>query len=232
MMVNVTEAEWNRKDQILGFKAGGAYYQQTVTLRSKGQDMELAKILTIFTAIDLSDNNFEGEIPTNIGNLTSLHVLNLSSNAFTSLIPATIGNLTQLESLDLSRNKLIGKIPFQLASISSLSFLNLSFNLLKGEIPSGSQFQTFQTNSFEGNVGLCGFPLSKSCKGVVGPPPNAQNSKDQEASVSKDGFDWVLFAVTFLGFVVGAGVVIGPQYFWKKGRAWVNERINKILNIS
>ncbi|KAI3902780.1 hypothetical protein MKW92_052144 [Papaver armeniacum] len=183
------------------------YYQQTVTVTVKGIVTELVKILTIFTIIDLSNNNFEGEIPVSIGNLTSLYGLNFSSNALTGTIPSTFGNLKHLESLDLSRNKMTGEIPFQLAGLSSLSVLNVSFNKLTGKIPSGGQFQTFQSSSFQRNVGLCGFPLSKDCNTTTESPPNGLNSVEEKA---KNEFDWVLFAVTFLGFVVGACMVIGP----------------------
>ncbi|KAI3931504.1 hypothetical protein MKW92_048813 [Papaver armeniacum] len=229
MMVNKEERKWNHKDQILQDQmVNNQIYQPRVTVTSKGVDVQLVKILTIFTSIDFSNNRFQGEIPEIIGSLTSLHTLNFSDNAFTGKIPSTFGNLTHLESLDLSRNKLTGKIPFQLAGLSSLSVLNLSFNKLVGEIPSGSQFQTFDSSSFQGNIGLCGFPLSEDCNKTVHSPPNA---KDGNASGCEDEFDWVLFVVTFLGFVVGAGMVIGPQYFWKKGRQWANKCINKILRI-
>ena len=46
----------------------------------KGLSMELTRILTTFTTIDLSNNMFEGEIPKFIGELTSLKGLNLSNN--------------------------------------------------------------------------------------------------------------------------------------------------------
>ncbi|KAI3848268.1 hypothetical protein MKW92_023797 [Papaver armeniacum] len=154
-------------------------------------------------------------------------MLNFSSNALTGSIPATFGNLKHLESLDLSQNKLTGEIPFQLADLSFLSVLNLSFNKLVGKIPSGGQFQTFQSSSFEGNAGLCGFPPSKDCIG------NTESPQDSSSSISEeDEFDWILFALSFLGFLVGASLVIGPQFYWKKGRRWANEFINKILHLS
>ncbi|RVW13684.1 Receptor-like protein 12 [Vitis vinifera] len=140
------------------------YYQDTVRVTSKGQEMELVKILSLFTSIDLSCNNFEGDIPEVMGNFTSLYVLNLSHNGFTGQIPSSIGNLRQLESLDLSRNWLSGEIPTQLANLNFLSVLNLSFNQLVGSIPTGNQLRTFSENSFLGNRGLCGFPLNASCK--------------------------------------------------------------------
>ncbi|KAI3950162.1 hypothetical protein MKW92_044476 [Papaver armeniacum] len=227
MMINEEESEWNRKDQILNFNFSYLYYQQTVTVTSKGMELELVKIQSIFTSMDFSNNDFEGEIPRSIGNLTSLCVLNFSNNALTGTIPSTFGNLTHLESLDLSRNKLTGEIPYQLAALSFLSTLKLSFNKLVGKIPSGNQMQTFPSSSFEGNDGLCGIPLSKECNSVSESPRNGSTSKNDDYE-----FDWILFLVTFLGFVMGACMVIGPQYFWKKGRESVNQRINRILNIT
>ncbi|KAL3834387.1 hypothetical protein ACJIZ3_009123 [Penstemon smallii] len=139
------------------------YYQDTVTVTMKAQQMELLKILTVFTSIDFSSNNFEGEIPETIGQLSMLYVLNLSHNFFTGTIPESIGNLTQLGYLDLSRNQLTGEIPENLTRLTFLSVLNLSYNKLVGKIPGGSQFQTFSLESYEGNERLCGFPLNKTC---------------------------------------------------------------------
>ncbi|KAJ0027799.1 hypothetical protein Pint_34908 [Pistacia integerrima] len=103
-------------------------YDDTVTVTIKGLEMELQKILTIFTSIDLSSNKFEGPIPEEIGQFKSLHLLNISQNALTGPIPSSIGNLGKLESLDLSRNRLSGAIPTQLTSLYFLSVLNLSYN--------------------------------------------------------------------------------------------------------
>ncbi|KAI3879982.1 hypothetical protein MKX03_020390 [Papaver bracteatum] len=227
MMVKEKEAQRNLENQILEFNTGvgDVYYQQIVTVASKGLDLELIKVGTIFTSIDFSNNKLEGGIPEGIADLTSLHILNLSGNALTGPIPSTFGNLTSLESLDLSRNKLTGEIPFQLAALSFLSVLNLSFNNLEGKIPSGSQIQTFEPSSFQGNGELCGFPLPKNCSNsIIGSPQIYLNSDEI--------FDWVLLVLTFLGFVVGAGMVIGLQFFWKKGRDWANECMNKILKIT
>ncbi|KAL0329493.1 UNVERIFIED_CONTAM: Receptor-like protein 18 [Sesamum radiatum] len=85
------------------------YYQDTVTVTAKGREMELAKILNIFTSIDFSSNNFIGDVPSTIGDLAALYILNLSHNSLTGTIPKSFGNLTQLESLDLSVNRLTGR---------------------------------------------------------------------------------------------------------------------------
>ncbi|KAL5550356.1 hypothetical protein UlMin_000532 [Ulmus minor] len=113
------------------------FYIDSVTVTSKGLEMNLVKILTIFTSIDLSSNKFEGPIPKEIGELTSLFSLNLSSNSLWGKMPTSLGYLRSIESLDLSRNHLTGNIPPSLTKLNFLSHLNLSFNQLVESIPSG-----------------------------------------------------------------------------------------------
>ncbi|KAL9152900.1 hypothetical protein ABFS82_10G012800 [Erythranthe guttata] len=174
----------------------GLHYQDTVIVTIKGLEIKLTKILTIFTSIDFSSNKFHGEIPSSIGDLKSLYLLNLSHNAIMGSIPASIGNLKQLGSLDLSSNNLTGNIPVELASLGFIAFLNLSFNDLFGMIPKGPQLQTFTEASYEGNVGLCGFPVNKSCnEDGVSSPPEFRNKSEKEI-----GWGYVSVA---LGFVVG-----------------------------
>ncbi|XP_059428611.1 receptor-like protein 47 [Corylus avellana] len=70
------------------------YYHDSIIVTSKGRNMELVKILTIFTSIDFSCNNLEGPIPEEFGGLRSLYVLNLLHNALTGQIPPSLANLT------------------------------------------------------------------------------------------------------------------------------------------
>ncbi|XP_039162673.1 receptor like protein 27-like [Eucalyptus grandis] len=86
-----------------------------MTIINKGILMEYEKILSYLHVIDLSSNNFIGEIPNTIRSLTKLRMLNLSNNALTGSIPLSLANLTELESLDLLSNKLSGMIPPALA---------------------------------------------------------------------------------------------------------------------
>ncbi|XP_031103931.1 receptor like protein 22-like [Ipomoea triloba] len=181
------------------------YYQDKVLLTVKGVEMELVKILRVFTSIDFSSNNFHGIIPNTIGALTSLYFLNLSHNALTGNIPKAIGNLKRIESLDLSANHLDGEIPAQLAKLTFLSVLNLSFNRLSGMIPTGNQLNTFGPDSYLGNQQLYGFPLSKSCK----PPTSSRGGKSEiELGGGQLEIKWE-YVTSALGFMVGLGV-----YLW------------------
>ena len=115
-----------------------------------------------------------------------------------------LGNLIELESLDLSSNKLDGQIPLQLANLSFLSVLNLSHNRLVGPIPQGAQFNTFENDSYIGNLGLCGYPLSINCSN------NGENTSGW--------FDWKIIIAGY-----GIGVVIGLSIgyiVFSTGKPW------------
>jgi hypothetical protein len=203
------------------------YYQNMVTVTAKGLQMDLVKILTIFTSLDFSCNNFDGPIHGEIGELKSLYVLNLSHNAFTGQIPQSLGNLSNLGSLDLSSNKLTGEIPFQLADgLIFLSVLNLSFNQLVGKIPQIKQFATFLETSYEGNIGLCGFPLKEKCPGEE--PRSTPPTSKETHSNSGNAIDWNFLSVE-LGYIFGFVIVIGPLVFWKRWRIYYYKHADDIF---
>ena len=191
--MNIDEGNMTRKYM------GDDNYQDSMMVTIKGLEIEFVKILNTFTTIDFSCNKFQGVIPECIGNLNSLRGLNLSHNYLTGYIPLSFKNLKMLESLDLSSNKLSGRIPQELTILTFLEVLNLSQNHLIGFIPQGNQFQTFGNDSYYGNPGLCGFPLSKRCTTDEIPYP----SQEIEAK-SESGFDW---KITLMGY--GCGLVIG-----------------------
>ncbi|KAK9275049.1 hypothetical protein L1049_022307 [Liquidambar formosana] len=120
-MINVDEEKSEQRYM------GDRYYFASVRVTIKGLKIELVKILTIFTTIDLFNNKFQGVIPKFIGNLNSLRVLNLSYNCLTGHMPLSLGNLRLLESLDLSSNKLDSVIPLQLG----LHFLEYKIRRVK-----------------------------------------------------------------------------------------------------
>ncbi|KDO39391.1 hypothetical protein CISIN_1g001624mg [Citrus sinensis] len=220
MMSDEDEAQSNFKDVHFELLTD-IFYQDVVTVTWKGREMELVKILSIFTSIDFSRNNFDGPIPEKIGRLKSLYGLNFSQNAFGGPIPSTIGNLQQLESLDLSMNHLSDQIPIQLANLTFLSVLNLSHNNLEGNIPVSTQLQSFSPTSFEGNEGLCGAPLNVC-------PPNSSKALPS-APASTDEIDW-FFIVMAIGFAVGFGSVVAPLMFSRRVNKWYNNLINRFIN--
>ncbi|PRQ44329.1 putative leucine-rich repeat-containing, plant-type, leucine-rich repeat domain, L [Rosa chinensis] len=206
-------------------KYGAFDYGDTITTTIKGLELDLIKILPIFTLIDFSSNNFSGSIPKEIGELRSLYVLNLSSNAFTGEIPSSFGNMRSIESLDLSQNHLSGQIPPQLANLIFLSYLNVSYNQLTGRIPTSTQFSTFPNNSFKGNKGLWGPPLTSDA--VIVSPPLTLNGSSSNLN-SGDEIDWNVISAE-IGFTCGFGIAVGSLLFCKRWRKWYYRAMFKIL---
>ena len=117
----------------------------------------------------------------------------------------SLGNISILESLDLSWNRLSGKIPRDLTGLTFLSKLNLSMNNLVGSIPQSTQFSTFH-DSYIGNMGLCGVPLTKQCERTNGKPIFPPPGDDDEYEFI-DGFGWRSVVIGCgCGFVVGIGI--------------------------
>ncbi|XP_076908661.1 receptor-like protein EIX2 [Bidens hawaiensis] len=180
----------------------------------KGGQLLYTKTRKFLTSLDLSNNKIIGEIPDALVYLAGLKNLNLSGNLKTGYIPTIIGDLKQLKSLDLSMNKLSGRIPQSLTSLNFLSFLNLSFNNLSGPIPMGNQIQTLDGFSdYEGNIGLCGAPVSRSCNrndvtyNHVGEDEGQEDNKGLWFSEGMGP-----------GFVVGFAGILGSLHFFGSWR--------------
>ncbi|KAK4789344.1 hypothetical protein SAY86_020663 [Trapa natans] len=86
-----------------------------------------------------------------MGKLSLLQTLDLSGNQFAGEIPSSLGYLTRLTYLRLNRNKLSGQIPSLVANLTGLSFLDLSFNNLSGPTPK----ILAKGYSVTGNIFLC-----------------------------------------------------------------------------
>ncbi|MBA0724823.1 hypothetical protein Golax_021482 [Gossypium laxum] len=85
--------------------------------------------------LDLSSNALSGEIPSNLGVLSSLLFFNMSRNHLFGSIPASIGELKATQVIDLSHNLLNGSIPSEIGGAVSLKELRLQRNFLSGKIP-------------------------------------------------------------------------------------------------
>ena len=128
--------------------------------------------------------------------------------------------MSSLESLDLSVNQLAGPIPEELGRLTFLSKLNLSFNKFVGAIPKGRQMQTFSSDSFEGNSGLCGFPLNISCNHNNVPPPGYDEEENE--------IEWE-YVCAALGYVVGFGSIVWLLLFCRSFREIYFGKIEEIV---
>ncbi|GMI69148.1 receptor like protein 7 [Hibiscus trionum] len=200
-------------------------FSYSMTMTKAGVETEYDKIQDFLVAIDLSSNRFEGGIPDDIQILKAVQFLNLSNNLLSGPIPSSLANLTGLQALDLSQNKLSGEIPQELAQLTFLEFFSVSHNQLVGPIPQGKQFGTFENNSFEGNSGLCGKPLTKECY-----PEESSPSKKDEGGDSWFEFGWKAIMLGYGSGVVN-GLVLGYLFNPWKHKLFVKYFGRMLLNL-
>lgn len=181
-------------------------YKNGLTMSSKGRDELYTYIFPTMVAIDLSDNQLNGNLPSDLGKLKGLKLLNLSMNNFSGAIPNSIVQMTWLESLDLSTNHFSGRIPLDLGSLSYLGALNFSNNNLSGIIPQGGHMTTFSESSYSGNPYLWGCPLPKKCSWpeFAPSPPISTPINEEEKIEDSVGYE----IAVGLSYVAGLTVVL------------------------
>jgi Leucine-rich repeat (LRR) protein len=84
-------------------------------------------------------------MPSQLAELTGLHVLSLHDNQLTGTIPSQLAELTGLTKLWLGRDLLTGTIPPQLAKLTRVTDLELYSNQLTGAVPS-LPFKQYRSN--------------------------------------------------------------------------------------
>jgi Leucine-rich repeat (LRR) protein len=201
-------------------------YDLITMLMWKGAERPFKNNGLILRSIDLSSNNLTGDIPEEIGDLIKLRSLNLSSNNLTGEITSKIGRLTSLEFLDLSKNHLSGPIPPSLVQIDRLTMLNLSKNNLSGRIPIGTQLQSFDASSYEGNTDLCGKPLDKNCPGDE---EVAHQKPETDEESSEEDKKPIYLSVT-LGFITGFWGLWGSLFLSRNWRHTYMLFLNNIID--
>ncbi|XP_044510318.1 receptor-like protein 6 [Mangifera indica] len=106
--------------------------------------------------LDLSNCNFQGSLPSSLGNLTEITCMDLSWNSFTGQVPTSLSKLVQLTGLSLTHNNFSGKFPNVLGNLSKLETLDLSVNIFSGQLPTsifnvnGLRYLDFSYNQFKG----------------------------------------------------------------------------------
>jgi len=205
-------------------------YTLNISFMWKGVEQGFKNPELKLKSIDLSSNKLTGEIPKEIEYLVGLVSLNLSGNYLSGEIPSEIGNLSLLESLDLSRNHISGQIPFSLSQVDFLCKLNLSQNYLSGRIPSGRHFETFDISSFEGNIGLCGGQLNRTCPG----DGNQTAIKAEEHGTVNDDEESVFYEALYMsmgiGYFTGFWGLVGPILLSRSWRNAYMRFLNRLKN--
>ncbi len=92
-------------------------------------------------SLELRENELDGEIPPELGELAELNILILSNNLLRGSVPADLGNLENLQFLNLAANQLSGPIPPELGKLSSLEYLDLNYNQLTSIPPELGQLE-------------------------------------------------------------------------------------------
>ncbi|KAJ0729997.1 putative non-specific serine/threonine protein kinase [Helianthus annuus] len=195
------------------FSFGGGSSIVSDSLVMKGREDTYTVFLEIVKLLDLSSNNFSGEIPNELMALQELISLNLSRNQLTGNIPDKIGDMKALESFDLSLNRLSGELPMSLSKLNFISIFNVSYNKFTGRVPTSTQIQSLNESNFIGNK-LCGAPLISDCKQLNVPDTLGDQKEDNRSH----GSDWGLIISIVLGFIIGFWVLVASLIVNKSWR--------------
>src|SRR6478672_1372648 len=135
-LASVSPAEKNALVKLYN-NTNGAQWSNKWDMKAPVEKWYGVKVLNDkVVGIDLSNNNLTGELPKEIGNLTSLQSLNLFRNNISGNLPASIGNLKFLKTMNLAFNKLTGPIPAAVGNMVGLQSLELYMNRISGTLPS------------------------------------------------------------------------------------------------
>jgi len=96
---------------------------------------EIGSLTSSLVELDISQNHLDGTIPAEMGALTSLSKLVLASNDLTGSIPTQIPFLENFVHLDLGGNRMFGILPSEIGKLENLSYLDLNTNELTGDVP-------------------------------------------------------------------------------------------------
>ncbi|KAJ8762036.1 hypothetical protein K2173_006638 [Erythroxylum novogranatense] len=87
------------------------------------------------TSISVLVNRLSGEIPKELGNISTLTYLCLEANQFSGVVPHELGKLINLQTLMLSSNQLTGNLPSSFQGFVNLTDLRINDNNFNGSIP-------------------------------------------------------------------------------------------------
>ncbi|CAO2818953.1 unnamed protein product [Amaranthus hypochondriacus] len=174
--------------------------------------------------LDLSSNDLDGVIPSNISSIIPyVTSLDLSSNRFSGELPVNLSKCSYLNIIQLDHNRFSGSIPPQLVQLSRLKRFSVANNLLTGPIPN---FNSTVDVDFSNNRGLCGSSL-KSC---------AASGKSKTAVITAGavaGVTVVLIAVGLAMFFLSRRVSLKKKDEDPEGNKWTkNIKGTKKIKVS
>lgn len=108
--------------------------------------------------LQLSNNKLDGEVLSRKFNASQLFVLLLDNNRFMGVLPKEITEGVRLFMLDISGNLFSGAIPPWISNLTSLNALVIRNNMFKGQFPCGTApfvFLDISQNYFSGSVPSC-----------------------------------------------------------------------------
>ncbi|CAF2064743.1 unnamed protein product [Brassica napus] len=105
--------------------------------------------------LDVSANDLNHLLPENIGwVLPNLQYMKLANNNFQGTLPSSLGNMKEISYMDVSRNNLTGTLPRSFVmGCYSMKVLTLSNNKLSGEVfPESANFTKIRELSMDNNL--------------------------------------------------------------------------------
>jgi len=113
---------------------------------------------------NLSENNLQGEIPPELGQLRNLQFLGLANNQITGVIQESIGSLSNLAQINLLGNRLTRSVTMSFSNLLNLRCIFVDGNHLFGDLvflsASLSKWRSLTAIGISNNV----FPGSQRCK--------------------------------------------------------------------
>ena len=151
-------AEWSntlRAIHLLGNRFSGQLFATDPSVTTAKTGVLGLSQLRILMA---GDNAFTGSIPSQISTaLPYLKTMELSHNQLESYIPSEIGVLEEIRVLGLANNDFIGRIPSQLGLLSRVFSMKFQNNFLSGSLPSElGQLSAMEILQLQNNVELHG----------------------------------------------------------------------------
>ena len=121
----------------------------------------------ILNFLDVSYNQFSGELPDCWSHFKELRVLTMGNNKLSGKIPVSLGSLTLINTLSFANNSFVGEIPTSLKNCKELIVFDVSQNKLSGPLPTwiGGDLPylvilSLRSNHFNGSIpsNLCDLP--------------------------------------------------------------------------